>query len=99
MKKIKVKDASKKPLVEVQGGQCFFVYSGPVLKNLRELGDALGTMSEDTFAYHANAVKNDFASWIKNILADDELAEKLFACDSRENACETVKKWVKKHYQ
>ena len=34
-------------------------------------------MKNQTFAYHVNKEKNDFATWIRDIIGDAELAERL----------------------
>ena len=43
--------------------------------NMKELENALKTMSYETFSYHANEEKNDFYNWIKDTVGDEELAE------------------------
>ena len=47
------------------------------MKNLQELLAALRTMHTSIFEQHVNAGKNDFASWIEDILKDTELAFEL----------------------
>jgi len=54
------KKVTKKQMVNVEGAMCFWVNNGAVLKNLIELRDALNTMSDETFAHHVSAEKNDF---------------------------------------
>jgi hypothetical protein len=38
---------------------------------------ALAEMSEDTFRYHASREKNDFSSWIRDVIGDETLAGEL----------------------
>src|SRR5512136_5816 len=71
-------------LADVPQEHVFWCCDGRILKNLRELCDALGAMSDDVFAYHVNAAKNDFYNWVKDIVKDDALAGDLLrASDSR----------------
>jgi len=64
-------------LVDAPPDKCFWVNFGPVVRNLRELNDALATMSEDQFAHHVDKTKNDFASWVEGVLEDAACANSL----------------------
>jgi len=64
----------KKAMPTAEGEKCFWVYEGPVVKDLRELRDALERVSEKQYLHHVNKMKNDFASWIEEILDDKETA-------------------------
>ena len=59
--------------------QAFRIYNGGTVRNLYELADSIEHMSEESFTYHVNKKnkKNDFAVWIKNIIGDIKLANKL----------------------
>jgi hypothetical protein len=61
-------------LADVPQEHVFWCNDGRILKNVRELCDALGAMSDDTFAYHVNTAKNDFSNWVKDVIKDDTLA-------------------------
>ena len=66
------------PLVIAPPEKCFWVHYGPVLKDLRELRDALaGQMSEAQFAYHVQAERNDFANWVAQVLEEPACARAL----------------------
>jgi len=72
----------------------FCMYNGIIIKNLRELIDALEIMDEETFAHHVNSEKNDFSSWVENVIKDKHLSEKLRNAKTREemiNIVETQK--------
>ena len=59
-------------------GECFWVNQGPILKDLRELRDALASgISDQQLAYHVAKGKNDFADWIAEVLGDAECAKAL----------------------
>jgi hypothetical protein len=55
----------------------FILCNGRPVKNVRELADALGEIGEDVFRHHVNPEKNDFATWVKDIFRDEELAQQL----------------------
>ncbi len=73
----------KKVLGEAPIEQHFVVADGRKLKNIIELADALETMSEEIFRHHANELKNDFASWVKDVFYDHSLAEDIGRAKNR----------------
>jgi len=77
-------------LADVPQEHVFWCCDGRILKNLSELCDALGAMSDDTFAYHVNAAKNDFHNWVKDIIRDDALASDLLKAANAGTAVRVV---------
>ena len=63
--------------------KCFWVWNGPILKDLPELARALDVVSDEQFYYHVNAHKNDFAKWVEEVLGQKTLAKKLRAAKTR----------------
>ncbi len=55
----------------------FFCRNGEIYRNVFELREGLERMDEETFSYHVNNTKNDFANWIKEVFGDYELANKI----------------------
>ena len=53
---------------------------------MRELAEALASMTEETFAYHLNAEKKDFSNWVRDIIGDKKLAEELESALDRNQA-------------
>lgn len=86
------RNASKKTYRDCAPEQCFWVHDGQILKNVAELSAALKTMSEETFQYHVNAEKNDFANWIGDVFADNDLAGKVRQASSKEVIIRTLRK-------
>lgn len=68
-------DDAKNMLRNVQGEKEFFLHMGASIRNLKELSEALGIMSDDTFKHHVDKNKNDFANWVRGVIGDDELAK------------------------
>jgi hypothetical protein len=55
----------------------FILCNGKPVKNMKELADILEELEDHVFNYHVSSNKNDFATWIKDVFKDLELAEKL----------------------
>ena len=56
---------------------CFVLCNGKPVKNVKELADIMEEIEDHVFSYHVTADKNDFATWVKDIFQDVELAQKL----------------------
>lgn len=82
-------------LSNVHPNERFILKGGMELRNLVELGNALKTMDQDTFSYHVNEHKNDFASWVSHCVTDQELAENLKGASTSEEAGKIVTDRVK----
>ena len=76
----------KKAPAETRCGEehAFRCVDGGVYYSINELADALETMSDDSFYYHVNDSKNDFANWISGVFALDNISEKLGNTKTRE---------------
>ena len=81
---------TKTYLADVPQEYAFWCCDGQILKNLRELRDALAVMNDGTFTYHANGAKNDFYNWVKDIVRDDTLAAELLMAGSPMTAVRVV---------
>jgi hypothetical protein len=68
---------------KVPHGQEFWLIDGRKLSSMVDLRLAMRTMSENTFSYHCNERRNDFASWVRGALGDDKLAEQLMPIKSK----------------
>ena len=91
MPKILKQDAQKM-LGKVPDEYVFRCCDGRILTDMLELGVALGTMSDDIFAYHVNQAKNDFTNWVSNIIKDDKLASDLLRVTNQGQAAYRVAK-------
>jgi hypothetical protein len=56
---------------------CFMLCNGKPVKNIKELADVLEELEDQVFNHHVTPEKNDFATWVKDVFKDIELAEKL----------------------
>lgn len=85
------RDEAKKYLSDVPPEKCFWVNNGPILKSMEELGNCLPEMGADTFKHHVNSEKNDFSSWVKDVIGDGKLANDLLSSRSRESAVKKLR--------
>jgi hypothetical protein len=80
------KEQAAKYLARVPEEFVFWSHDGGIFRDLKDLKDALMTMSEENFFYHANTEKNDFCCWIRDVMGDDELAKNLEKASGKEQA-------------
>lgn len=85
-----------KRFIEAPEGKRFVLKDGRILKDIKELADALEHMSDDVFSHHVNESKNDFSNWAKDILLEKELAEDLQKIDGQLHAQIAVLKHIAK---
>ncbi len=86
------KNEARRYLCDVAPEQCFWVNNGPILKNLEELANALPDINDETFNHHVNSEKNDFSSWIKDIIGDNTLANDLLSSRTKESAVNKIRR-------
>jgi len=64
-------------LENVPQDKVFWCRDGKVVRNMDELAAALRQMSEETFRYHATGQKNDFITWVRDVIGDMTLTNQL----------------------
>lgn len=62
----------------------FYVIDGQVASDINDLLKAIKAMQENAYIYHANKQKNDFSNWLRDILNEKELAEKIRTSSQKE---------------
>jgi len=75
-----------------------FVLGSKRIKNLEDLVSVLKQISDEEFSFYVNENKNDFSTWIGKTIKDEELAEDLIDCHSRDetiNCIESRIEWIK----
>jgi hypothetical protein len=82
-------------LKDVPPEKAFWVSNGWVIRNMEELPNALENMTDETYAFHVNAGKNDYATWTKEVIGDKQLAITLRLVKGRRSAIEAVKRRIK----
>jgi len=77
----------------MEESQYFYVCDGEVLKSVEDLAGSLEhQMSDDTFRYHCNTEKNDFANWVSEIIGDKKLSKTIAKAKSKEAMLNKLKK-------
>ena len=77
-------------LADVPKEYAFRCHDGLILQSLGELGNALNTMTHETYVFHANKEKNDFTNWARDIIKDGMLANDLQKATNRAQAAKLV---------
>ena len=85
-----LKQEAKRLLADVPEEYVFRCCDGQILRNVKELGDTLNTMTDETYVFHANKEKNDFANWARDIIKDEMLAKDLQKAPNRDKAAKLV---------
>lgn len=86
----KVNSEATKYLAKVPEERVFWVSDGGVLRDMKEMAEALANMSEETFAIHVNESKNDFYNWVRDIIKDETLMKELAKPLTRTQAAKVV---------
>ncbi|MBI2647587.1 hypothetical protein HYW99_03860 [Candidatus Woesearchaeota archaeon] len=86
------KDEARRYLSNVPPEQSFWVNNGSILKNLEELADAIFDMGKETFQHHVNKEKNDFSTWISDVVGDKKLANDLLSSKSKDSMLKKLRK-------
>lgn len=85
-----MKQVTKKLLADVPEEYVFRCGNGHILRNMKELANELKAMPDEDYAFHANAEKNDFANWVRDIIKDAGLAKDLQRASNRLQAANAV---------
>lgn len=83
-------------LADCPPDKAFWVSNGVTCRNIFELTEIISKLSDYSFKYHVNRdhKKNDFADWIRNVLGDDVLAERLHAVRDKDPYIDVIKERI-----
>jgi hypothetical protein len=74
----------------------FYLNNGKKLKNIAELIESLKDMDQDLFSSHVNEQHNDFASWIRDVFGEKELARRISHAHYPSNMLKSIEKYIQK---
>lgn len=74
----------------------FYLNNGKKLKNIAELMESLKHMDQDLFSFHVNEQHNDFASWIRDVFGEKELARRINQTRYPNSMLKSIEKYVQK---
>lgn len=66
--------------------RAFWFHMHMVAKNLEEFRDGMGKIDDSVFEYHARSHDNDFSRWVREVVGDGALAERLERVMTRQEA-------------
>lgn len=72
----------------------FWVRDGQVLRNLSDLPPAQRRTSVEIFRHHVNKEKNDFATWIDEVIGEQALAYELRKHRNKTSVIKTIQAWL-----
>ncbi|MFH0740093.1 MAG: hypothetical protein V1819_03140 [bacterium] len=86
----------KPKTIKAEGPARFWAKDGRILSDLRDLKNALEEMAEETYAFHVDKTKNDFAKWVEEILKNKKVATELKKAKNKIDALKRVGEAIKK---
>ena len=84
------KEEAKRRLSDVSDEHVFWCCDGSIYRSMRGLEEAFHSMSDETYAFHANESKNDFSNWVNDVIRDDKLARDLLKARDKARAARCV---------
>ena len=60
----------------------FILCSGEIIYSLDELAEQLVSMPDAVFSHHVSKQKNDFSTWVRQVLGAPELANRMLSAKS-----------------
>jgi len=84
------KQEAEKLLSDVPDQYVFFCQDGVILRNMKDLAEAMSRMTDVIFTHHSNTEKRDFSNWVRDIIGDFELAKELEKLRDRSKAAQIV---------
>lgn len=72
--------------VSISPDKYFMLSDGTVIRSIKELAMMMDSMSDESFSFHVNDEKNDFASWIRDVFGKEELADSLVKMKCRKES-------------
>jgi len=84
------REEAERRLSNVPEEHVFWCCDGSIYRNMRGLEEAFYSMSDETFACHANESKHDFSNWVNDVIKDDKLARDLLKAYDKSRAAKCV---------
>ncbi|MGI5828070.1 MAG: hypothetical protein ACOX6V_03570 [Patescibacteria group bacterium] len=81
-------------LRECSDSETFVCIDGQRAKSVKELVKLFERMSQESYDYHVNKEKNDFAAWVEGVFHNGHLAANFRSARSYKEAYQ----YVKRHY-
>jgi len=82
-------------LEDVPERYAFLLKDGKKLLSIEDLAKALRKMEHDVFHHHVTPDRHDFHNWVRDIILDLELAEKILNAKTKDDALKVVEERIK----
>ncbi|MBU0980063.1 MAG: hypothetical protein KJ709_04625 [Nanoarchaeota archaeon] len=73
----------------------FHVHDGARLRNLHDLAIILDVIEDKDFDHHVTPHRNDFSTWVSEVIGDVELADELLRKHTAHHMAASVKKRIR----
>lgn len=83
-------------LRNIEGNYAFFVRDGPTVNSLGDLPSVIIEMNTEQFSHHVNNDKNDFVTWIDEVIGDAKLAKSLKRVKRKETMVRKLNAYLEK---
>ncbi|MBN2458190.1 hypothetical protein JXB31_03615 [Candidatus Woesearchaeota archaeon] len=70
---------------DVPPESCFVLVNGNRIQNLMQLAMEIDKMPDEVFYYHVNDYKNDYMNWVRDVIKDLELCDKIKDIKDKKN--------------
>ncbi|MBU0581208.1 MAG: hypothetical protein KKA19_08525 [Candidatus Margulisbacteria bacterium] len=81
--------------LETTPDKAFHMINGKMITKLSDLSNEIESSDEQTFYYHVNDQKNDFANWIKDVFNNSNLATKIDKARTKNELVSVLKSQIK----
>ncbi|RMF55437.1 hypothetical protein D6745_02185 [Candidatus Woesearchaeota archaeon] len=87
-------EEARKYLRIIDDEKSFHLYQGPRIKNIEALAEVLDVVNDDIFKHHVTKDKNDFATWIDEVVGDKVLARRVLRAKDRSALAKVIERRV-----
>ncbi len=94
VKKVVVTETLAVSVVDAPEDHYFWLHQGGALRNLRDLAEALESMTDEQLVFHTKREGNDFANWIREIFHEESLADRLERTRTRTGALKVIREAI-----
>ena len=85
---------SKNLLKVVPPKKSFWLCINQDLRSLNSLADALDEVNDDVFRYHVNKYKNDFSTWVRDFIGDNDFAREISRIKTKDTLVRKIREKV-----
>jgi len=88
----------RREMLSATEDHAFVLTDGVKLYNVKDLYEALDSISDEVFRHHVAPKKNDFIPWLREVLYDKKLGRMLRWTTSKDTMREKIKEYMDTYY-